>query len=164
MFDTYDLFNDAFWAKESIFLFICSYFIFVLLLTGSCDCIHLPQFFFCGARSVFQGRRGVRVGSSRIESWTLGTTYELFECAFSIRHTTFDYWEEANFPPFLMKAEFCNVNCFVAQTLFCSFTFCVTDAFYRTGFYTRATRKRVTMYFSSGFKCVLIMYARLPPC
>ena len=116
MFNTCDLFNDAFWAKESIFLFICSYFIFVLLITGSCDCIHLPQFFFCGARSVFQGRRGVRDGSSRNESRTVGTMYEFFECAFfSMRHTKVDDLEEAvNSTPFSMKAEHCIVNCLVA--------------------------------------------------
>ena len=115
MFNTCDLFNDAFWAKESIFLFICSYFIFVLLITGSCDCIHLPQFFFCGARSVFQGRRGVRVGSSRIESWTVGTMYEFFECAFFNATYEVDDLEEAvNFTPFSMKAEHCIVNYLVA--------------------------------------------------
>ena len=37
--------------------------------------------FLCGARSV-QGRGGVCVWGARVESGTLGTMYELFECAF----------------------------------------------------------------------------------
>ena len=57
---------------------------------------------------------------------------------FNVTYEDDDLEEAVNFTPFSMKAEHCIVNYLVALIVFCSFVFCVTDAFYRTGFYTRA--------------------------
>ena len=80
IFESYYLFNDELEIKKVyIFLSARTLFSFCCLLARTIESTYLG--FLCGARSV-QGRGGVCVWGARVESGTLGTMYELFECAF----------------------------------------------------------------------------------
>ena len=88
--------------------------------------------FLCGARSV-QGRGGVCVCRARVESRTVGTMYEYLNALFS---SAFDQLlGEGELSAFSDESRIlCKI---FAKTLVCSFTVCVIDAFYRTGYYAR---------------------------
>ena len=131
IFENYYLFNDALEIKKVYISFFYSYFIFVLCcLLVTIKSTYLG--FLCGARSV-QGRGGVCVCGARVESGTLGTMYEYLNALFSSAFDQLLWGGELS-----ALSDESRILCKIfAKTLICSFTVCVIDAFYRTGYYAR---------------------------
>ena len=133
------------WCVEIKKVYISFFYSYFYFRSVACSLRLNPptSVFLCGARSV-QGRGGVCVWGARVESGTLGTMYELFECAFF--SSAFDQLlGGGDFSAFSDESRIFSVN-FLRKLWFVVLRFAsLTHFIERVS--TRATRKRLAFVF-----------------